>query len=138
MTLHPEIQKRAQEEINSVIGPDRLPSLNDRSSLPYVEAVVKEVLRWNPVGPLGVPHRLIEDDVYEGYLIPKGTLVIANIWYAYFSMSYCFTDVMPLTRKFLHDPEINGPNPYTFDPSRFLSEKPVPDPKDCVFGFGRR
>lgn len=54
MTLFPDIQKRAQAEIDSVVGPDRLPSFADRESLPYVEAVVKEVFRWNPVAPLGM------------------------------------------------------------------------------------
>ena len=53
MTLYPEVQKRGQDEIDAVIGPDRLPSFEDRPNLPYVEAIVKEVLRWNPVGPLG-------------------------------------------------------------------------------------
>lgn len=53
MTIHPEVLKRAQAEIDYVIGTDRMPSLSDRPNLPYIEAVVKEVLRWNPVGPLG-------------------------------------------------------------------------------------
>lgn len=53
MTLHPEIQKKAQAEIDSVVGNDRLPSLSDRGSLPYTEAIVLELLRWNPVTPLG-------------------------------------------------------------------------------------
>lgn len=154
MTLHPEVQKRAQEELDLVVGPDRLPSLEDRPNLPYVEAVVKEVLRWNPVGPLGqssplgqsqeanrmdagVPHRLIEDDVYEGYLIPKGTLIIPNMWYVC-CPSPVRTGTHSQSRKWLHDAEINGPNPYDFDPSRFLGENPVRDPKEFLFGFGRR
>ena len=53
MTLYPEIQRRAQAEIDAVVGPDRLPCLDDRPNLSYVEAVVKETLRWNPVAPLG-------------------------------------------------------------------------------------
>lgn len=53
MTLYPEAQRRAQEEIDRVIGPDRLPTFADRDALPYVEALVTEVLRWNPVAPLG-------------------------------------------------------------------------------------
>lgn len=101
MTLYPDVQRRAQQEIDSVIGRDRLPSLADRENLPYVEAVVNEVLRINPVAPLGrtlnelyvsssslaytlclsgVPHRAKQDDVYNGYFIPEGTVVIANIW----------------------------------------------------------
>jgi cytochrome P450 len=53
MTLFPEVQKKAQAEIDAVVGNDRLPSFSDRSQLPYVEALAKEVLRWNVVAPLG-------------------------------------------------------------------------------------
>ena len=55
MTLHPEAQQKAQAEIDRVIGNDRLPTLDDQSSLPYLDALMKEVLRWNPVAPLGKP-----------------------------------------------------------------------------------
>ena len=54
MTLYPDVQKQAQAELDSVVGTDRLPTLDDRHRLPYLEAVVNEVLRWNPVGPLGM------------------------------------------------------------------------------------
>lgn len=101
MSAHPEVQKRAQSEIDTIVGQGRLPTLDDRESLVYVAAVVKEVLRWGPVAPLGLAvlscyrfvvfslifpfvglqHRVTEDDTYEGYLIPKGATVIANIWY---------------------------------------------------------
>ena len=53
MTLHPDAQKRAQQEIDDVIGTDRLPVSADGERLPYCEAVLKEVFRWNPVVPLG-------------------------------------------------------------------------------------
>lgn len=54
MVLHPEILKRAQDEVDAVVGRLRLPNLNDRQNLPYIDAIVKEVLRWRPVAPLGV------------------------------------------------------------------------------------
>lgn len=56
MVLYPEVQKRAQAEIDSVIGSNlaRLPGWEDRSSLPYIDAVIKETLRWHPVAPLGL------------------------------------------------------------------------------------
>jgi len=57
MVLHPDIQARAQAEIDSVIGRDRLPTFEDRESLPYVDAVVRENYRWTPIGPLGDLHR---------------------------------------------------------------------------------
>jgi len=53
MQLYPEVQRKAQEEIDRVVGRDRLPTISDRPNLPYIEAVIKELLRWNPVAPLG-------------------------------------------------------------------------------------
>jgi cytochrome P450 len=53
MVLYPDVQRRAQAEIDSVVGGDRLPTFEDRASLPYVESVLRETLRWHPVGPLG-------------------------------------------------------------------------------------
>jgi cytochrome P450 len=90
---------------------------------------------------LGLPHRLVEDDIYEGYLLPKGSIVIANIWYVLRQSrsNHCDDYLTIITaRQFLHDPEAYGPNPYDFDPSRFLGETPAPDPRNCCFGFGRR
>jgi hypothetical protein len=71
MILYPDVQKKAQEEIDGVICNKRLPNCSDRSSLPYINAVVKEVLRWNPVVPMGLPHTSTVDDMFEGYFIPK-------------------------------------------------------------------
>lgn len=84
MLVSPEVQAKAQEEIDRVVGSDRLPSFDDREDLPYIDAIVKEVLRWHPVGPLAFPHMATEDGVYEGYFIPKGALLIPNIWYVDF------------------------------------------------------
>ena len=53
MVLYPEVQKKAQAEIDAVVGPNRLPDFHDRPCLPYINAVVKESSRWNLVGPLG-------------------------------------------------------------------------------------
>ncbi|KAI0086252.1 cytochrome P450 [Irpex rosettiformis] len=123
MTLYPEVQKRAQAEIDLVVGNERLPSFEDRAQLPFVEALIKEVLRWRCVAPLGLPHRATEDDIHDRFLIKKGTTVFVNIW------------------GILHDPEIY-PNPDTFDPSRFVSETgeptDVPNPYNVCFGYGRR
>ncbi|KAL4062900.1 cytochrome P450 [Scleroderma citrinum] len=80
MVLYPEVQARAQAEIDRVIGSDRLPTFDDRASLPYFDALFLELLRWSPVVPLGIPHATSTDDVYNGYYIPKGALVIINVW----------------------------------------------------------
>ena len=55
MALYPEVQKKAQAEIDAVVGPNRLPEFHDRPSLPYINAIVKELSRWNLVLPLGKP-----------------------------------------------------------------------------------
>ena len=80
MITHPEIQKRAQAELDAVVGPSRIPTFSDASSLPYVQAVVKEVLRWRPPLPLFIPHSTTEDDWYDGMFIPKGTICLPNLW----------------------------------------------------------
>lgn len=99
MVLHPDVQSRALAEINAVCG-DNVPNFDHRSSLPYIDAICREVLRWHPITPLGLPHMTSRDDVYAGYLIPKGphtsyffpwytlnpkvitgSLVMVNEWY---------------------------------------------------------
>ncbi|PCH43251.1 cytochrome P450 [Wolfiporia cocos MD-104 SS10] len=123
MVLHPEVLKKAQEEIDQVVGAERLPDFPDREKLPYVECVVKEVYRWICPLPLGIPHRVTENDGYLGYEVPKGAMIIPNIW----SMSM--------------NAEIY-PEPAQFRPERFLDMNPnlvdFADPRGYVFGFGRR
>ena len=80
MTMHPEVQKKAQQELDAVVGPDRLPTHSDRKFLPYLNAVMKEVLRWQNTLPTGVPHYTTEDIEYRGYFIPKGTNLIPQTW----------------------------------------------------------
>jgi len=122
MVLYPDIQAKAQAEIGAVIGDGRLPNIEDRPNLPYVSALVSEVHRWHVVVPTGIPHRLSEDDVHEGHFMPKGSLIIPNLWYM------------------AHNPDVYK-KPEIFNPSRFLREEgrePEPDPRGIVFGFGRR
>jgi cytochrome P450 len=80
MTLYPEVQRKAQEEIDAVVGTHRLPNIDDRDSLPYIDSLLKEVLRWGPATPLAGPHRVTRDDEHDGYFIPEGTSVIVNVW----------------------------------------------------------
>lgn len=77
MAKYPQVQKKAQAQLDDFIGNTRLPELKDLESLPYVRAIVLETLRWMPSFPIGVPHTALTDDVYEGFYIPKGTVVIA-------------------------------------------------------------
>lgn len=76
MALFPRVQKKAQEELDRVVGPNRLPEFDDIKNIPYLRAVVLEAERWFPVVPFGVPHAATQDDTYEGYHIAKGTVVI--------------------------------------------------------------
>ncbi|GJE96382.1 cytochrome P450 [Phanerochaete sordida] len=123
VVLNPAIQKRAQEALDRVC-PGRLPTFADQEDLPYIDAIVKESLRWNPVLPIDVAHCSTADDVYRGYFIPKGSLVLANSW------------------AMLHDPAMY-PSPTSFDPDRFMLagadalDARVREP-DAAFGFGRR
>jgi cytochrome P450 len=66
MVLFPDVQKRVQAELDAVVGRKRLPTFEDRASLPYLEATIKESLRFHPPTPLGIAHRLVEDDVVQG------------------------------------------------------------------------
>ncbi|KAJ6494054.1 cytochrome P450 [Mycena vitilis] len=124
MVLHPEILAKAQKELDSVVGTDRLPTFSDRASLPFIDAILSETYRWGVPVPLSLPHRLMEDDVYRGMFIPKGSLVFGNVW--------------AITRDETLFPKANE-----FLPERYL-EKVEPalakrrDPRSYVFGFGRR
>ncbi|KAG6877263.1 hypothetical protein C0993_009032, partial [Termitomyces sp. T159_Od127] len=71
MVVNPVAQKRGQDEIDALIGSNRLPKFSDRPNLPYIEAIYREVMRWYPVAPLGLSHAALEDDAYNGYFIPK-------------------------------------------------------------------
>lgn len=75
MSLHPDVQRKAQDELDQVVGPKRLPEFDDHDSLVYIQATQLEAMRWMPVTPIGLPHRVLRDDEYKGYLIPKGTIV---------------------------------------------------------------
>jgi cytochrome P450 len=81
MVLYPEAQRKAQTELDSVIGMGRLPAFEDRKKLPYINALCSEVLRWHPVVPLGIAHRVMQDDIYGDYFIPGGSIVVGNSWF---------------------------------------------------------
>ncbi|KAI9058208.1 cytochrome P450 [Trametes sanguinea] len=81
MALFPEVQKRAQAELDSVVGPYRLPDHHDSDELTYINAIVKEIVRWHVVFPIGLPHRTVEDDELYDYFIPGGTTIITNVWF---------------------------------------------------------
>ncbi|RDX45834.1 cytochrome P450 [Lentinus brumalis] len=123
MSLYPEVLKQAHAELDAVVGPTRLPDFSDKDSLVYVNAIIREASRWLPVLPIGVPHCTTEDDELHGYFIPKGTVLMPNVWAC------------------MHDPEVY-PDPEVFRPERFIREGRLDvsprDPFQYIFGFGRR
>ncbi|KAF8240485.1 cytochrome P450 [Tricholoma matsutake] len=123
LVTHPEVVKKAQAEIDAIVGLNKLPDFDDFDSLPYITAITKEALRWRDVAPIAVPHLLTADDVYKGYRLPAGTIVMPNAW------------------AMLHD-ETVYPEPFEFKPERFMKDgqldPTVRDPAHAAFGFGRR
>lgn len=85
MSIFPEVQKKAEEELDRVIGSHRLPISTDRDNLPYIMSVMKETHRWHPVAPMGLPHASTAEDTCRGYRIPKGAIMFPNTWYVLFS-----------------------------------------------------
>ena len=82
MSLYPDVQAKAQTELDRFVGPNRLPTFNDYDNLIYIRAVVLETLRWLPVAPLGLPHSTTRDDEYKGMRIPSGTIIFPVSFYS--------------------------------------------------------
>lgn len=119
---YPEFIAKAQKELDEVVGPNRLPTLEDRNNLPYIAAIVEENLRWRSIAPGGVPHATLQEDNYMGYHIPKGATVIALFW------------AMALDNGTFE-------RPLEFLPERWLEESKNADGKvrfTNFFGYGRR
>jgi len=117
LLMCPETQKKAQAELDTVAG-DGLPTMEDRPQLPYIDAICNEAHRWQTTIPFGVAHAAYDDDIYENYFIPKGSIVIAN------------------AHVILHEEEAYGPFVERFIPERLLEAGM--DPPMAQFGFGRR
>jgi cytochrome P450 len=80
MAQHPDVQAKAQAEIDTIVGPSRLPTLSDRPLLLYVNALISEVQRYSVVAPLGIAHTAQVDGVHNGYFIPKRSIILSNAW----------------------------------------------------------
>lgn len=117
---NPLILKKAQNEIDKVVGQDRLIDESDVAKLPYLHCVIKETTRMYPVGPLLVPHESSEECVVGGFQIPRGTMLLVNIW------------------AIQNDPKI-WDDAAKFKPERFDGSEGVRDGfKLMPFGSGRR
>lgn len=127
LTAYPNVQKKAQEEVDRVVGQSRMPKLEDLEHMPYLRAITLELHRFRPVAPLMIPHATITPVEYKGYTIPAGTTIFINAW------------------GIFHDPELYD-DPETFNPDRYVltenGTKPGVDAPDLkpnfIFGVGRR
>lgn len=121
LLLHPEVQRKAQKEMDTVIGRGRLPSLDDRARLPYIECVILESIRLFAGRAFLAPRRAMKDSTLNGYFIPKGTLIQGN------------------SRGTLLNEEAGWKNPKTFDPERFMKDGALNIPDNYIpFGLGKR
>ncbi|KAE9967307.1 hypothetical protein EG327_011525 [Venturia inaequalis] len=128
MCYYPQYLDMLQEELDGVCG-DRMPTNADKASLPLLRAIIKETIRWRPPVPTGIPHFLTQDDEYNGFHIPKGSVI------------------HPLEWAISRDPEIY-PDPETFNPLRWIDPSfptfkgPLTQYPSIVnmsqFGYGRR
>ncbi|KAF9043019.1 cytochrome P450 [Panaeolus papilionaceus] len=122
---YPEVVKKAREEIERVVGTTRMPNFAQLNRALAVKCVYLECLRWGAPVPMGLPHRLIKDDIYRDRYIPEGTFIFSNIW------------------AILRDERLY-PDPNAFNPDRFMESSGdveadrKRDPRHYVFGFGRR
>ncbi|XP_035975811.2 cytochrome P450 2U1 isoform X1 [Halichoerus grypus] len=121
VSLNPDIQEKVQEEIERVIGADRVPSLTDKAQMPYTEATIMEVQRLTAVVPLAIPHMTSEKTVLQGYSIPKGTVILPNLWS-------------------VHRDPATWEKPDDFYPNRFLDDQGQLIKKETFipFGIGKR
>ncbi|RXW15357.1 hypothetical protein EST38_g10495 [Candolleomyces aberdarensis] len=123
---HPEVLKKAQAQVDSVVGAGNMPELEHESALPYITAIAHETMRWRVVTPIAIPHLLSAEDEYKGYRLPAGAVIVPNAW------------------AMLHD-ETEYPDPFTFNPDRFINPETgqvdftrARDPSHACWGFGRR
>ncbi|KAI0791938.1 cytochrome P450 [Abortiporus biennis] len=127
MIAHPDVQRKAQEELDRVVGRSRTPTRADLDHLPYFTAVVRELLRYRSPAPIGMPHYSTEDSWYKGYLIPKNSIVTFNQW------------------AITHDKEAFGEDAALFNPDRYFNgsvgSETLKETKGTGhhgFGFGKR
>lgn len=122
LLLHPDKLSKAKHELRTIIGEKKQIQESDISRLPYLEAVIKEVFRCHPPAPLLAPRKAEEDVQINGYVIPKDTKILINVW------------------AINRDPGL-WTDPNSFEPERFLDKSVDFKGQDfelVPFGAGRR
>jgi len=104
MMMHPDVQRKVQQEIDDVIGSDRSPTMEDKLRMPYTDATLLEIARRATIVPLNVPHRTTEDVQLDHFIIPKDATILTNLWAVH------------------HDEKL-FPDPFSFRPERFINER---------------
>ncbi|KAF8835283.1 cytochrome P450 [Paxillus ammoniavirescens] len=128
LVAHPEVQAKAQKEVDDVVGHDRPPTWSDMECMPYLRALLEEVNRFRPVGPLALPHAMSQDEWVDGLFFPKGAALFINLWAIFHDERYFANPEKFEPERFLRHPL--GVNPdVTDDPGRR---------ENMMFGGGRR
>lgn len=122
LLMNPQVLQKATMEVDRVVGSERLPNFGDRTKLRYIDFIVQEAFRWAPLSPVGVPHKSIEDDIYNGMFIPGGSIIYAN------ARAMCYDETI------YKDPSAFNPDRYTPSSEGGPGEPFAQGP----FGFGRR
>ncbi|KAH8114930.1 cytochrome P450 [Phellopilus nigrolimitatus] len=138
MARNPNAVKQAHLDIDRVVGDERLPTMEDRTNLPYIDCILKEVFRINPIVPLSLPHQSVKEDVYRDKVIPAGSMIVPNIWQMMKDERYFPSPEMFSPERHLKKVQAQIRDGGADFSSRSLNGSEADDPSSLAFGFGRR
>ncbi|KAH8113801.1 cytochrome P450 [Phellopilus nigrolimitatus] len=144
MARNPNVVKRAQLDIDRVVGDGRLPTMEDRTNLPYIDCILKEVFSHNskyisncPFW-IALPHQSVKEDVYRDKVIPAGSMIIPNVWQMMKDERYFPSPEMFSPERHLNKVQAQIRDGGADFSSRSLNGLEADDPSSLAFGFGRR
>lgn len=137
---YPETQRKVQEELDRVVGPDRLPTYKDRANLPYLNAVLLELMRWKHFAPFGLPHMTLKDTQCLGYKIPAGAQVMVNFGAVNMDPKVWKEPEKWRPERFMEEEkDFNMSGPNGIHDALFGDIKPTPESHKFIpFGAGKR